>query len=194
MSVRPLRWWITSARRQAGGFRGALPRLAQQARLRVGRERHRFADVDLRPSADAPRRRRPRSMMSCAGTISRRTGLHCRSASDSTAENSSRSARRRLRVGERIVVRAGAQQPHGHDHHVAIAGGGERRRQVRQGVRIAHHHQQAAGPRVDAFEREATRWQQLEIVLRDGVSQAVVRGQAQRQRRRPRPAISRNAA
>ena len=50
---------------------------------------------------------------------------------------------RRMTSPPEVVER---QEPDGHDNHVAIAGGLERRNDVVQGVRIPYGHQHIAGP------------------------------------------------
>ncbi len=63
-----------------------------------------------------------------------------------------------------VVFRVGPHQPDGHDRDVAIGRHGEGVGEMRERIRIANRHEDAARPRVDLFERERLRRDQVERV------------------------------
>ena len=122
MSARPLRWWMTSRTSSGFGLVGAFPRLAEQPRLVVGRQRRRLADVDVgraqaKDRADDGVDDVARRHDEQAHAVGR-----WRSASATTSESSRRSylvgARRLAGV---LFVDVDVEQPRRHHDDVAVA-------------------------------------------------------------------------
>ena len=153
-----------TSRTSSVGFVGPLPGFAEQARLIGGRERGRFADVDV-------------------GGAKTDDGGDDR-VDDVSGRNDQQPDRTTDALGERDDIReqpplvrrgrasAGGfladvhvDQPRGHDDDVAIAGRLKRGRHVRERVRIANGHQHVAGTGVDLIERQFCREQQIERVV-----------------------------
>ena len=146
------------------GFLGALPGFAEQPRLIVGRQR-----------ATIRRRRPPTTAEPEDGgddgveDVLRRHDQQAHRAVVPLGER--HDAREQPALGGvgsawcgAVVLDVDAEQPHGHDDDVAIAGGLERGGDVRQRVRVAHGDQHVARPGLDLPDREIGRRQQLERV------------------------------
>ena len=99
-----------------------------------------------------------------AGTMSRRTGRSCRSASADDLREQPPLGRRRRRVAEAVVADVDAEQPDGHDDDVAIARRLERGGHVRERMRVADGHQHVARTSVHLVERELGGGQDVERV------------------------------
>ena len=144
------------------GLVRALPRFAQQARLIVGRQRRRFADVHVggaQPQdggddrVDDVVRRHDEQAHRTAVPLGER---------DDLGQQPALVRRRRALAATSPHGRRHVEQPHGHDDDVAIAGALKRRHHVSQRMRIANGHQHVAGARLDLVERELGGGQQIE--------------------------------
>ena len=146
-------------------LRGALPRLAEQPRLIVGRQGLRFADVNLRRVE--PQR----------GLDHRVEHVHARDnqqpdrAAFALGQRDDGRQQRALVIGRaridgRIIGHVHADHADGHRDNVAIAAGAKRRQEVRHRMRLAHGHQEVPGPRVHLPQIDILRRQQLELVQR----------------------------
>ena len=135
------------------GVSPRFPRLAEQARLFVGRERGRLADVHVR-RAQAQDRGDDRREDVMGRDTSRRTGRSCRSASADDLGQHAPLGRRRRGIAQVVGADVDAEQSNGHDHDVAVARRLERGGQVRERVRVADEHEHAARADVHLVERE----------------------------------------
>ena len=128
-----------------------------------------------RPTGSWTRRRRPptsgagrpwrrwrRRRRAPARSAAAPTGDDARSSA-TTCEKSCCSAGVAV-VSADVVVHVHAEQPHRHDDDVAIAGSLERRRDVRQRVRMADADQDVARPRIDLTEENVAGRQELQHV------------------------------
>ena len=151
---------------EVGRVRRAFPRVAEQPRLIVGRQRFRFADVNLRRSE--PQRgfddrvedvdARAQSAAAPAGPPARPARPPPRAAG----------ARRRscAAAADGSSGDVDADQPDGHGDDVAVAGGAQRGGQVRQRAGLPHRHEHVARPRLDVREILVAGRQQLKLVER----------------------------
>ena len=179
----------------AGRLARALPGVAEQPRLVVGRERFRFADVNLR-------RLQPQR-----GFDHRVEDVHA--GHDHQPDGAPFALCRRhdgreqppLLVGRARILRGivgdvHADHPDRHRHDVAIACGAQRADEMREHVRPAHRHEEIPRPHLRVAQIHIVGRQQLEFVERAAGAPAVRRPIASRRRARPsapRPGRSRRA-
>ena len=144
-------------------LRGALPGVAEQPRLVVGRQRFRFADVNLR-RLEAQRRFDHR-----VEDVDARHDHQPDGAPFSFGGGDHRRQQLPLLVGRAriacgIVGHVHADEPHRHRHDVAIAGGAQRADEVREHVRLADRHKEIPRPRIHLPQIHIVGRQQLEFV------------------------------
>ena len=138
------------------GLLGALPRVAEQARLVVGGEQRRLADVQLRAAETGDGRDQ-----SVEDALSRDDQQVHRAVIPLGQRHDPRQqpalGGRGLGMSGAVVFHVDAEQPGRHDDHVAIACGLKRRSDVRKRVGVAHGDQQVAGTCLDLSDRELGR-------------------------------------
>ena len=143
-------------------MRRALPGVAQQPRLVVGRERFRFADVNLR-RLEAQRGFDHRVEDVHAGHDHQAHGAPFTLGRGDHRRQQAPLLVGRARILRGIVGDVHADEPHGHRHDVAIAGA-QRADEVRQHVRPADRHEEIPGPHLHLPQIHIVGRQQLEFV------------------------------
>ncbi len=150
----------------AGRLARALPGVAQQPRLVVGRERFRFADVNLR-RLQAQRGFDHRVEDVHAGHDHQPHGAPFALRGRDHGRQQAPLLVGRARILRGIVGNVHADEPHGHRHDVAIARRAQRADEVREHVRAADRHEEISGPHLHLPQIDIVGRQQLEFVERD---------------------------
>ena len=148
------------------GLGCALPRLAEEPGLLVGRQRLGFADVDLRRPQPQHGRddgvedvgRRARSAGARRARVARRARPPRRAAAArrrSCPPSAERSSETSTPTSRTVI-----------DHDLPIAGRLERRREMGHEMRLPDRHEHVAGPDVELIQADSGRREQLERVER----------------------------
>ena len=142
---------------------GLLPRVAEQSRLFVCRERGRLADVHVgRPQAQNRRDDGAEDVVGGDHEETHRAIVPL--GEDRDLREHSPLRQRGSRVAEAVGADVDAEQPYRHDHHVSIGWRLERGGHMSEGMRIANEHQHAARTNVHLVEREVARRQDIECI------------------------------
>ena len=164
-------------------LRRALVGVPEQARLRFGGDRAGLADEDF-GRLEPEHRRNDGVEHVVRGHDEEPHGARVSFRGREHVREEQPFGRGRDGVVERVRVGVDAEETRRHDDHFSIARRAQRRRDVRERVRVADRHEQAARPRLDLLERQLVRRPELKCIdlARFG---ARVRGSA-RYRQRPR--------
>ena len=163
------------------GLDRALPRVAEEPRLIVGRQRLGFADVNLR--RPEPQRGVDDRLEHVDGGDDHQTyGAMLALGDGNHRREQPPLVVGRARIDRRIVGHVDADEPHGHRDHVAIARLAQRSRQVRQRVRLAHRHEKIPPTRLHVAQVHVVGGQELEGIESGGVRRRRGRRRAGRHR------------
>ena len=144
---------------------GVFPGVAEEPGLRGRRQRRRLADVDLRRLQPNHRHDHRLEDVSRGDDQQPDGTAEALGQRDDVREDLALGGRR-VQFRRIAVVFRDAVDPDGHDDDIAIAGAAKRIRQVTEQVRMPNADEHAAGPNVDAPERQIRRRQQMEEIGR----------------------------